>query len=129
MISHILDGTGCGLRARMLSVLSTSWQQQHGPGRRRRCGNGAAWVAEPAFAPARSPWEALPALPSAPRPPKGREPARRAGRPAREAPYRGAAREREAARPARAAARPRGGAAWPGRLGAWAEERSGPPGE
>ena len=27
---------GCGLRARMLSVLPTSWQQQHGPGRRRR---------------------------------------------------------------------------------------------
>lgn len=41
---------GCGLRARMLSVLPTSWQQQHGPGRRRRCGNGAARVAEPVFA-------------------------------------------------------------------------------
>lgn len=46
---------GCGLRARMLSVLPTSWQQQHGPGRRRRCGNGAARVAEPVFAPARPP--------------------------------------------------------------------------
>lgn len=47
--------TGCGLRARMLSVLPTSWQQQHGPGRRRRCGNGAARVAEPVFASVRPP--------------------------------------------------------------------------
>lgn len=46
---------GCGLRARMLSVLPTSWQQQHGPGRRRRCGNGAARVAEPVFASVRPP--------------------------------------------------------------------------
>lgn len=120
---------GCGLCARMLSVLSTSWQQQHGPGRRRRCGNGVARVAEPAFAAARSPPEALPALPSAARPPRGRERVRGAGRPARGAPCRGAARELEAARPARAAARRRGGAAWPGRLSAGAEERSGPPGE
>lgn len=64
------SSSGCGLRARMLSVLSTSWQQQHGPDRRRRCGNGAARVAEPAFAPARSPREALPALPLTPRPPR-----------------------------------------------------------
>lgn len=54
---------------------------------------------------------------------------RGAGRPAREASCRGAARELEAARPARAAARRRGGAAWRGRPGAGAEERSGPPGE
>lgn len=120
---------GCGLCARMLSVLSTSWQQQHGPGRRRRCGNGVARVAEPAFAAARSPPEALPALPLAARPPRERERVRGAGRPARGAPCRGAARELEAARPARAAARRRGGAAWPGRLSAGAEERSGPPGE
>lgn len=57
---------GCGLRARMLSVLSTSWQQNLGLGRRRCCGNGAPRVAEPAFAPARSPREALPSVPSAP---------------------------------------------------------------
>ena len=52
---------GCGLRARMLSVLPTSWQQQHCPGRRRRRhrrGNGAARVAEPAFVRARCPPEA-----------------------------------------------------------------------
>lgn len=119
---------GCGLRARMLSVLSTSWQQNLGPGRRRRCGNGAARVAELAFASARS-REPLSSLPSAPWPPGVGERVRGAGRPAREAPRRGAARELEAARPARAAARPRGGAAWPGRFEAGAEERSGPPGE
>lgn len=98
-------------------------------GRRRRCGNGAARVAEPAFATACSPREAFPSLPSAPWPPRGRERVRGAGRAARKAPRRGAARELEAARPARAAARRRGGAAWPGRVGAGAEERSGPPGE
>lgn len=50
---------GCGLRSRMLSGLSTSWQQQHGPARcRRRCGNGAARVAEPVIAPGRSRREA-----------------------------------------------------------------------
>lgn len=68
----VLEGfPGCGLRARMLSVLSTSWQQQHGPGRRRRCGNGAARVAEPAFSPARSPREALPSSPRRPGRPRG----------------------------------------------------------
>lgn len=72
---------GCGLRARMLSVLPTSWQRHLGPGRRRRCGNGAARVAEPALAPARSRPEALPALASAPRPLRGRERVRGAGRP------------------------------------------------
>lgn len=112
----------------MLSVLSTSWQQNLGPGRRRRCGNGAARVAELAFASARS-REPLSSLPSAPWPPGVGQRVRGAGRPAREAPRRGAARELEAARPARAAARPRGGAAWPGRFEAGAEERSGPPGE
>lgn len=72
---------GCGLRARMLSVLPTSWQRHLGPGRRRRCGNGAARVAEPALAPARSRPEALLALASAPRPLRGRERVRGAGRP------------------------------------------------
>lgn len=102
---------GCCLRARMLSVLSTSWQQQHGPGRRRRCGNGAARVAEPAFAPACSPREALPTLPSTPRPLRGRERVKGAGSPAREAPRRGAARELEAARAGSGAAPRRGGLA------------------
>lgn len=79
-------------------------------------------MAEPALAPARSGAEALPALASAPRPLRGRERVRGAGRPRERGPRGGAARELEAARLARAAARRRGGAAWPGRLGAGAEE-------
>lgn len=55
-------------------------------GRRRRCGNGAARVAEPAFATACFPREAFRSLPSAPWPPRGRERVRGAGRPARKAP-------------------------------------------
>lgn len=112
----------------MLSVLPTSWQRHLGPGRRRRCGNGAARVAEPAFAPARSPPEALPALPSAPRAAQGTRAGEGSRAPRERGPRGGAARELEAARLARAAARRRGGAAWPGRLGAGAEEGSGPPG-
>lgn len=42
---------GCGLRLRMLSVLSTSWQQQHGPSRRLRCGKEAARAADPTSRP------------------------------------------------------------------------------
>ncbi|XP_036060386.1 translation initiation factor IF-2-like [Onychomys torridus] len=88
----------------MLSVLPTSWQQQHGPGRRRRCGNGAARVAEPVFAPARRPREALPASRSAPRPSPGRERVTGAGARERGPPWRGGS-GAPAARPARSAAR------------------------
>lgn len=51
---------GCGLRARMLSVLSTSWQQQHGPSPRLRCGKEAARAADPTSRP--------PAVPGRPSP-------------------------------------------------------------
>ena len=108
---------GCGLRARMLSVLPTSWQQQHGPGRRRRRGNGAARVAEPVFAsvrpPARRPPEALPAPRSAPRPSPGRERVTGAGARERGPPQRGGS-GAPAARPAGAV---RGAAGRGGRLG------------
>lgn len=111
----------------MLSVLPTSWQQQHGPARRRRCGNGAARVAVPVRAPARPPSvrrsgrprEALPASRSAPRPsPGGRERVTGAGGPRARPPAAG--RLRSSSGPARAVRGARGwgeGPPGPGRRG------------
>ncbi|XDB63976.1 hypothetical protein AB1E18_017294 [Capra hircus] len=107
----------------MLSVLPTSWQQQHGPGRRRRrrrrCGNGAARVAEPAFVAARCPPEApFPPSPRLRGRPGGQERVRGAGRPARGA--------TPLPRLCRGAARELGGG--PARAGSGAAPRSGRPG-